>query len=65
MSHESGTLEELLAVIASLKREQARISAIDRPLTEQEARRLDQIAESLLLLTAAADKLSGGRSASV
>ncbi len=58
MSHASGTIEQLGSVIASLKQEQAGISVIGRPLKEEEAHRLDQIADSLPLLTTAVEILS-------
>ncbi len=58
MNQASGTIEQLAAVIASLKQEQARISVIGRPLSDEEVHRLDQIADSLPLLTTAVDKLT-------
>ena len=58
MNQESGTIEQLGSIIASLKQEQAGISVIGRPLTEEEAHRLDQIADSLPLLTAAVEILT-------
>ena len=58
MNQASGTMEHLGSIIASLKQEQAGILVIGRPLTSEEAQRLDQIADSLPLLTTAVEILT-------